>query len=546
MSQTSSDWDQLSKNSITAIKFNVVDRLYILAKITECFSSEFKLPKVLFWNCGYKYFQEVTVSSENQSVNLEPTEYVVEENPIDACYKVDEVSVFIFEGLGRIDKALNFQLRNFYFKYKTPNVNNKRILIIDEDINIPLELYSLIPRIEFGIPNIPEINGFLSDHFDISNKPELSQACFGLPRGEIEILIEKRGNCPDLIEQVTQYKTGKLAGRGLRIVPPPDIDGVGGLDLLEQDLQKIKKLFTPEAATRGLRPPKGCCLWGLPGTGKSLVSKMMSAKLNATLISCDWNELLESDLARSLAKLQYVLDVVDNIGNCILFFDEFEKAFAGWNTGSNGGVLAKMAGKLLTWMQDHESPSIMLATINHLDMLPPELIRRFGYIWFFPAEMHEGAMWDVFKLHIEKHFPGFHEFFTDTQWRKIFLTYKGCSPAEIAGAVTRTNDDIFFREAHKDLTPDKLVVDLLNERKNFKPAITNRSTSNALSKILMEADFARPVRGKDTSKFAVVPKGLFETDDDKEMITVDEYVELVHKIRNSEDSELNQDFSYAF
>ena len=57
----------------------------------------------------------------------------------------------------------------------------------------------------------------------------------------------------------------------------------------------------------------------------------MSQRLNATLISCDWNELLDSDLAKSLVKLQYVLDLVDSIGPCILFFDEFEKKLEGKN-----------------------------------------------------------------------------------------------------------------------------------------------------------------------------------------------------------------------
>ena len=311
---------------------------------------------------------------------------------------------------------------------------------------------------------------------------------------------------------ILDYKKNKLAGRGLNVLPEPDVKDIGGLDLLDRDLDKIKQLFSSQASARGLRPPKGCCLWGLPGTGKSLVGKMMSWKLGATLVSCSWNQLLGNDLAESLNNLQYVLDTVDSMGNCVLFFDEFEKAFSGWNSGASGGEGAKMAGMLLSWMQDHTSPVVMLATINHLDMLPPELIRRFEYIWFFDVVLHNGAMHEVFSLHLEKHFPTVYRQIDDSIWYKLFGEYRGCSPAEIAGAVKRVHDELFFRLGSEidSLSVSDLWQEILAERTRFRPALVNKSTANQLAKIMMEADFARKVRGVDASRFAQPIRGLFE------------------------------------
>lgn len=311
---------------------------------------------------------------------------------------------------------------------------------------------------------------------------------------------------------VMDYKRQKLAGKGLHLLPEPDVPNVGGLDLLEKDWEKIKALFSREAQQEGLHPPKGALLWGLPGTGKSLVAKMAAKKLGAILVSGDWNQLLESTIAESLDNLQYLLDLVDNSGPCILFFDEFEKAFSGWNSETGGGVLTKMAGKLLSWMQDHTSPVIMLATINHLDMLPPELVRRFEYVWFFDSHLHNGAMWEVFKLHLEKHYPGCCEKFDDKQWRKLFIDYGGCSPDEIGKAVKRVHDTLFFGGYfQKKVHPKTVYEALIEERNNFRPAIASQSISDKMAKILQEADFARPVRGSDRSRFATSNIKLYES-----------------------------------
>ena len=459
---------------------------------------------------------------------------------ITACQelKSHEKIIIVLEGLGKINQHLGFQLKNFYFNSRTTDSNTHQIILVDEIVQIPLSLHPFITVLKYETPDIDEIRKILPNE-----DAKSARALFGLSKGEIDLFLNGRSLS---IERILNYKTKKLARRGLKIAPKPDVDDVGGLENLERDLAKIKKLFSAEAMSLGLSPPKGCLLWGLPGTGKSLVAKMMGKKLNAVLVSCDWNQLLDSDLATSLANLQHVLDMVDSIGNCILFFDEFEKAFAGWNSEVNGGILAKMAGKLLSWLQDHQSPSIMLATINYLDMLPPELIRRFQYIWFFNSQLHNGAMWEVFKLHLEKHFPGCHQQFTDTSWRQLFLNYRGCSPSEIAGAVERVHHELFFIDRYHDinLNPNLLFDELIKERTKFKPASTSKTTSNALAKILMFADFARPVQGEDKSRFAVSSAKLFEVDDDEAKTTnIDEYIEVFHQLVKQETS---QQYSYSF
>jgi hypothetical protein len=487
------NWRKIDKAKIAALEWNIGDRNLVLNDIARHYSEE----PVYFWNRGFKYLHSfaddrLTPLPEHE-IRDEPTAIVLAESLN---------GIFVIEGIGKIESStkLAYQLRNFYHD----PLSGVKLIVSDYLISIPDSLYSIIPTTKVKLPTLLEIKEYISK-IGKYREEDCSQFV-GLSYGEIALLLQKGLSSNDVLA----YKTEKLAAKGLRITPSPDVQSVGGLDLLLRDLDKIKKLFLPSATIRGLRPPKGCLLWGLPGTGKSLTAKMLSQILKVPLISCNWNELVSNSLSESLQNIDLVFQLVDSIGACVLFFDEFEKAFFGWNSSDGGGVMAKMAGYLLSWMQDHTSPSIMVATINRLDMLPPELIRRFEYIWFFDLNLHNGAMYEIFKVHLELHFPGFYEQIEDDDWYRLFSEYRSCSPAEIAGAVRRTHDEIFYLDLHLDMTTEILIERLIKERRNFKPAITDKLISDALAKIRRTADFARPVQGEDRSRFASPPVKLFQ------------------------------------
>lgn len=514
------DWLALARSHqpLSAAEAAEIDLDYVLCAL---FSGAEKIDApVYFWNVAYPYLQTVSVQ---ESISLKDTATRLRdiEFPLQALLTAPLQGVFVVSGLLN-DAAkrpnLHQDISNAFYTLKR-NHRSRYIVLLGNSIDVSLSFYPLLPVVRLSPPFKSEIADVVSSFLlksqrDLNDelRRQLVQALSGMPYGEIDVVLRQ------MLSKVSEdalmpsfalgYKREKLKGRGITLPAEPDIDRVAGMDELDKTMDKIRLLFQPEAEVRGRRPPKAILLWGIPGTGKSLAAKLSAKRIGGTLVAADWNSLVGQSVQESMANINHLLDLVDSSGTCVLFFDEFEKAFHGWDSGVQGGVLGKMAGRLLSWMQDHTSDVVMIATINRLNLLPAEMIRRFEYVHFFGA-IHAGALHEVFKVHLDKHFK---YDFSFKEWQILLREYRGCTPAEVAKAVQHVADDLYFRDIQSgDFTPDLPQLDLvmlIAERKTFTPASSQREISDQIAKIQNMAEYAKPVCGPDQSDFAVIEQPL--------------------------------------
>ena len=163
------------------------------------------------------------------------------------------------------------------------------------------------------------------------------------------------------------------------------------LDVISSWLDDRREIFedTENARKSGYDIPKGVLITGIPGTGKSMMAKETAKKLRLPLIALDMGDLQEGIVGASEQHMVEALRMVEAMAPCVLWIDEIEKAFSGSNSGSSdGGVMRRMFGKFLTWMQEKTAPCFVFATSNDISKLPPELFRseRFDdkYFSFMP------------------------------------------------------------------------------------------------------------------------------------------------------------------
>jgi hypothetical protein len=500
--------------AILAIESPVTERLSLLQQL-YIWATERSLP-LYFWNCGYPALQQVKFDQGTQDlIASEP----VTDDILAFLVRKGSPGIFVLEGIldqetGTLSASHTYQLMNAV--YELPHLEHpQHWILIGDTIQLPSKLLPLIPLLSNPLPTGDVLTTWLQTNLssslpcDPSTLEILVKACLGLPLGELQSVLDRSlsqvQSVPELAEQVITHKIAKLRGRGLEFISEPDVPA-GGLDLLEHLLDRAVALLSPQAQDYNLTFPKGIILWGPPGTGKSLSAKHAAKKMGVPLIAADWGGLLSNVPGESEANLRFLLEIVTVTSPCILYWDDFDKAFAGWNSDAGGGVQRRLAGKLLTWMQERTAPVFVIATVNRLEMLPAELNRRFDDIVFVDLP-HAGARKDIFDIHLHKYTTALHGKnleFTDQQWHYLLREYNLCTAAEVGLSVRKAAEEAFYQGRPGDIT----LEDLLYQRRQFTPAMVREEEQ--LLAIRKRATNARPASSPDQSKWRVPPAELFK------------------------------------
>ena len=187
------------------------------------------------------------------------------------------------------------------------------------------------------------------------------------------------------------------------------VKDVGGLEGLRKWLQEKKELLTPEKKdelrAKGLQPPRGILLVGVPGCGKSLSAKSISANWKLPLYRLDFATVQGSYVGQSEQQLKDALTTAENVSPCILWIDEIEKGLSGATGNSgDGGVSTRMVGQFLFWMQECKKQVFVVATANDVSMLPSELLRRgrFDELFFVDLPTADERR-DILSLYMRKY-----------------------------------------------------------------------------------------------------------------------------------------------
>ena len=192
------------------------------------------------------------------------------------------------------------------------------------------------------------------------------------------------------------------------LVQIPNIkwDDVGGLNEVKQELKEAVEwpLKHPETFKRlGVRPPKGTLLYGIPGTGKTLLAKAVASESEANFISVKGPELLSKWVGESEKGVREIFRKAKQASPTVIFFDEID-AIAGARSGNDtdSGVTKRVVNQLLTEMdglEELQDVSIIAAT-NRPDMLDAGLMRPGRFDRHIKVDVpDEEARIAIFEVH---------------------------------------------------------------------------------------------------------------------------------------------------
>ncbi|MBD2497331.1 ATP-binding protein [Nostoc sp. FACHB-280] len=529
--------DLLADNyPIIACESPLQERHRFLIRITTSCQQVGK--KVYIWNLSEDSIKELVVSTESNLIFQEFLDYKpsIKQKTEDYFQVLNFWRVYsgtgvlivenIFPWLQEsITKDTEFVLLSEWIKSSLVNLkfhtnnSDKTTILLGANADIASEIAAEIPLWSQELPDTQEIIASLisSNLFPLiyteQDYLEIANASAGLYISDIiSCLTDIRknhdlGNSSEIAKLLLAKKI-QLLNRlyDIEFLPPPKVE-LGGLELMQQSFKKFKRLLTPRAKQYNLRVPKGIMLVGPPGTGKSHSAKACSQNMGISLIMVDWGNF-RSFGNQAEMKLKRLLRLADRLNQVILYFDDFDKGFAG-----DDDLAKRLAGQLLTWMQERTSDVLVIASVNRMEWLPPELTRAGRFDYLFKVDLpNNGERYSIFKLHaarFDERFRNGGDPWSEEQWRRILKATNRCVGAEIQTIVERAASSIFCETITEDTylesqlpTLELTIEALLEERRQINPLAIREA--DRVESMRNKADQqALPSSPLDESKFAV-------------------------------------------
>ncbi|MFO1095463.1 MAG: AAA family ATPase [Planctomycetaceae bacterium] len=372
--------------------------------------------------------------------------------PVDAEEFLGEIAAYPPDHLFLL-KDLHPQLRDPRVVRKLRDLipelqaERKTLLLTSPVDELPLELSKDVSVIELPLPGVEELrqeltavleerDGVAPLEIDMKQTEHLLNSVLGLTAQEARKAfaraLQGREEINDEVYAALVAEKRQMV-QGSQLLEFFDleesVDDIGGLDGLKEWIVQRSEAFSVDARNRGIGNPKGVLLVGVQGCGKSLSAKAIARLLGFPLVRLDLSNLLEATRGSSEQNLRDVLHVMETIAPSVLWMEEIDKAFAGFDEeASSDATLSRILGRFLTWLQEHREPVFVVATANNVSHLPPELLRRgrFDELFFVDLPNFEERQ-AIFGIHLRRRNWRPDKFDVDTLAEKT----EGFSGAEI-------------------------------------------------------------------------------------------------------------------
>ena len=168
----------------------------------------------------------------------------------------------------------------------------------------------------------------------------------------------------------------------LEKAPTESYADIGGLETQIQEIKEAVELplTHPELYEEmGIKAPKGVILYGVPGTGKTLLAKAVANQTSATFLRIVGSELIQKYLGEGPKLVRELFRVAEENAPSIVFIDEIDAVGTKRYDSNSGGEreIQRTMLELLNQLDGFDGRSdvkVIMAT-NRIETLDPALIR---------------------------------------------------------------------------------------------------------------------------------------------------------------------------
>jgi len=292
-----------------------------------------------------------------------------------------------------------------------------KCFMVSPKSEIPFELSHEFIPIPYNLPTKVELANSLKSIRDVPTAGifQIAESAAGLTLHEAHYAIRRavmagHKKIPALVRNVWEYKTNQISQSGMLTISQPtetwnDVAGIYGF---RSWIDSRLRVFTPEARKKGVPIPRGVLFVGPFGTGKSLISKVIASKLGWQYVEWKLDKLMDPFVGNTESNTRRMIELTELHAPCVVRIDEITNQVSGHESSgyTDSGVVSRMIGTILTWMEERTSDIFLAASTNEPWKLPGHMVRagRFDAI-FYVGLPKADALEEVLKLKLVKYSP---------------------------------------------------------------------------------------------------------------------------------------------
>ena len=315
---------------------------------------------------------------------------------IGATNKINNIDIALRRP-GRFDREIEIGVPDVKGRYDILLIHTRGIPL-NKDVNL-----RLLAEKTHGFVGA-DINALAKEAAMLSIREILPQIDLDEPI-PLEILNKLQIKMRHFLDALNSIEPSAL--REVFITQPTETwDDVGGLEEAKQQLREIIEwpLKYPKFYEyMKSKPPNGILLFGLPGTGKTLMAKALAHETEVNFISVKGPEFLSKWVGESAKAVRETFRKARVAAPCIIFFDEIDAIATRRSEASSTRVVEQVVAQLLTEMDGLEGLKgvILIAATNRPDMLDPAILRsgRFGRHVEVPLPNLKSRI-KIFQIHL--------------------------------------------------------------------------------------------------------------------------------------------------
>ena len=162
--------------------------------------------------------------------------------------------------------------------------------------------------------------------------------------------------------------------------PKVSWDDLGGLEDVKNQLKEMVEwpLNSPESFKRmGIDVPRGILLYGLPGTGKTMLAKAVANESEANFISIKGPQVFSKWVGESEKAVRQIFSKARQVAPCVIFIDEIDSIAPSRGHSTDAGSSDRVVNQLLTELDGIEALEdvVVIAATNRPDLIDPAVLR---------------------------------------------------------------------------------------------------------------------------------------------------------------------------